>query len=518
MCICTVCKLLLLSHSLLFSFPSPPPPSLSLSLSQTILGPYDACKEAMQSMNHNQQQQLLGTFEATPSTPLHPVTGNPFDKQFAKSLDASALTGTTSFATKAITSAASSSVAQCRAELNRHSVAEAPNSTREDKAGKSRGPHSRNDHGGSAMKMSKQPSDSQFSMPKPIHKKSFKSREEVSSDVSSRPTNMLVVKKPKEKSRVRPVRTVSSPTPTGNQQGLTLTKKSAGSSQGAGDLFKVDSEHGTVVRSAPSDNNPTHTRAPTPPVPLKRPPKLKKRHSHRLSATSPTTDSQTTASSSSMRKSNSVHSHSHLSSSSSTPLTSSTPHRHRKQSSSTASTPHSSHSSLPPSHLPSSSLTTKKQGNSSSQSSQNPAPASSDKNRVRASGGGVTKVESTSEKSSVAIMSLSSVTGGGSSATAGVLAEKLAKKKRKKARRERERTQESEKERTKQKTEPSDSISEPIQHPQSSATYVPLLNQQQAILLSNPPLTSHDQTAGVVGSKVKLERLSKQRPSNLSIE
>jgi hypothetical protein len=102
----------------------------------------------------------------------------------------------------------------------------------------------------------------------------------------------------------------------------------------------------------------------------------------------------------------------------------------------------------------------------------------------------------------------------------------MARKKRKKARKERVRMpQTSDRDRTKVKTdnevkmEPVFERAESAQSSTSGCSYAPPLNQQQVTSLSNPPLTSQDPTTtGQARAKVKLEKLSKQRPSNLSIE
>ena len=530
--------------------PSLPPSSSSLPPSlppQNILGPYDACQEAMQSMNHNQQQQLLGTFEATPSTPLHAVTGNPFDRQFASG------SGLTGLVTKAVFSVASSSssttsIAQSRAELNRHSVAEAPSlatSRGEEKGGKSRwGVHNRNDHtSGPAARIGKQSSDSQFSIPNPSHRKVSKSRDDASSETGSRPSNVLPVKK-REKGRVRPFKGGGGSSPTGNQQGLTLPKRSgtAPLAQGTGDLFKVDSEHGTLSgRSTIPESVPAHA-SPSPAPSSKRQSKMKKKHhpsSAPTSATSPISNSQPTLPSAVPQSSAVRKSHS-----SSANISSSSPavhNKHRKSSSSSTSTHHSSHSTS--SHPPSSTIKKQSDVISSSSSSSlhqplsgNPLSISSDKERGRVgSSSTVIKSEPTQEGPSIAGVSVSSSTapraGGGSSAAplgsggdADHLAEKLAKKKRKKAKRERERLpQASDKERTKIKTENEVKMEfEPAESAQLSSgnnSYVPPLNPPQITSLSNPPSTSHRPTiAGQARAKVKVEKLNKQRPSNLNIE
>ena len=461
-------------------------------------------------MNH---QQLLGTFESTPGTPLHPVTGNPFDRQFAQGTNAAALTAAaalssaSSLATTAFTSASSSSSAgssaQSRSELNRHSVAEPPNSTREEKAGKVRGSHGRSDHTSSSVKQSKQPGDSSaFSTSKSIHKKSSKVRDEGSNDLGSRPTNVLVVKKSKEKSRVRPYKT-SARSPTGNQPGPVVTKKPSGGapSQGAGDLFKVDpNRSSSSLAPTPSAPDGGPTRPPTPPV-TKKQPKLKKRHSHHFSSAAPTSsaDPQPTLPPPAIRKSNSVHSsqshpsssstphasshpshsHSHPSSSSTSHTSSTAHHKLRKQSSSTT---HSSHSSAPPppphtTQSPSPALALKKHSSNSSSGSlqssisHHHSSSSYDKEREKARGSDTsvsrhsqaltsksgssfaqeTSLGSFHSAAPIASSSVATTTvaGGGSSVSA--VGSKSVKKKKKKARKEREKEKEEEKERERER-------------------------------------------------------------------
>ena len=504
----------------------------------------------MQLMNHNQQQQLLGTFEATPSTPLHAVTGNPFDRQFASG---SALTGlvTKAAVTSVAASSSSSSIAQSRAELNRHSVAEAPNaatSRGEEKGGKSRwGVHNRNDHTSGPAAKIKSSSDSQFSVPNPSHRKA--SRYDTSSDTGSRPSNVLPVKK-REKGRVRPFKSGGGSSPTGNQQGLTLPKRSTGTtaSQGTGDLFKVDSEQGSLSARSniPTIPESVSSHASSSTVPSsKRQSKIKKKHhpsSAPTSVTSPTVNSQPTVSSSAAPQS-SVMRKSHSSSAS---LSSSSPviqHKHRKQSSSSTSTLHSSHPlSSSSSHPPTSSTSSaKKHGDailSSSSSlhqppSGNPLSSSSDKERGRVGdSSAVIKSDPSFQSHLVGGVSVSSgaprAGGDGSSAVppsddGSLLDERMARKKRKKARKERVRMpQTSDRDRTKVKTDKMEPVFECAESAQSSTSgcsYAPPLNQQQVTSLSNPPLTSQDPTTtGQARAKVKLEKLSKQRPSNLSIE
>ena len=496
---------------------------LNSPLSQNILGPYDACKDAIQS----NLVQLLGTVEATPSTPLH-ATGNPFDKQFAKSLSSSIVTGTTNLAAKTITSVASSSsssvsVAQSRAELNRHSVAEPPNTSKEEKSGgRSRVGHGRSDHSGSAaVKMNRQSSGSHFSAPKSTHKKvSSKTKDETSSEGGPRPTNMLVVKKPKDKGRVRPFKTPGSPT--GNQQGATGLKKSATPSQGAVDLFKVETEL-SGVKSTPDTVTP-HPRAPTPPVTSKKQPKLKKKHSHHHLPTaaptsSPATESQLILPSASLSSTQKSLSHS---SSTSTLQPTSTSQRNRKPSSSVpqpALPTHSSSSSSTP--------IAKKQGSNlppSQSHHHNPTtipPLHSDKERT--SSNGVIKSESSQGGSAgAAATSLAQIGSSG----AGFSEEKPTKRKKKKTKKEKGHVQESDK--SKVKTVPADKMectvesSDPIQHSQSSTTasnfYISSSSQQQMTSLGHSTLTSQPQPTSQAGSKITLENLSKQRPSNLSIE
>ncbi|CAI8038514.1 hypothetical protein GBAR_LOCUS21473 [Geodia barretti] len=153
-------------------------------LTKNILEPYDACHEAIfKSVGHNQQHQLLGTFEATPSTPLH-VSGNPFDKQFGRSAGLfpphptttaasslptkSSLTSTSAAATSSSSSSLafslSGSSTQSRDHHNRHSVAEAPGKS-DDKLGKQSrgsGAHPRSDRSSHGSKMSRQSSDSKY--------------------------------------------------------------------------------------------------------------------------------------------------------------------------------------------------------------------------------------------------------------------------------------------------------------------------------------------------------------------
>lgn len=495
-------------------------PPLDSPLPQNILGPYDAGKEAIQS----NLVQLLGTVEATPSTPLH-ATGNPFDRQFAKSLSSSFVTGTTNLAAaKTITSVASSSsssvsVAQSRAELNRHSVAEPPNTAREEKSGgRSRVSHGRNDHSGStAVKMNRQSSGSHSSTPKPTHKKvSSKVKDETSGEAGPRPTNMLVVKKPKDKGRVRPFKTPGSPT--GNQQGATGLKKSTTPSQGAVDLFKVENEL-SGVKSTPNTVTP-HPRAPTPPVTSKKQQKLKKKHSHHLPTAAPTsspaTESQPILPSVSLSSTQKSISHS---SSASTLQPISSQQRHRKPSSSAPQFPLPTHSSS--SH---STPIAKKQGSNfpPSQSHHHPTnipPTSSDKERGKTS-----SIKSEPSQGGSAAPSLAQIGSSG----AGFSEEKPMKRKKKKTKKEKGRVEESDKSKLRTvKEEPADKMefsiesSDLIQHSQSSTTnnfYISSSSQQQMSSLGHSTLTSQPPTTSQVGSKITLESLSKQRPSNLSIE
>lgn len=435
------------------------------------------------------------------------------------------MTGTTNLAAaKTITSVASSSsssvsVAQSRAELNRHSVAEPPNTAREEKSGgRSRVSHGRSDHSGStAVKMNRQSSGSHFSAPKSTHKKvSSKTKDETSSEAGPRPTNMLVVKKPKDKGRVRPFKTLGSPT--GNQQGTTGLKKSATSSQGAVDLFKVETELGGV-KSTPDTVTP-HPRAPTPPVTSKKQPKLKKKHSHHLLTAAPTsspaTESQPILPSASLSSTQKSLSHS---SSTSTLQPTSTPQRHRKPSSSAPQLPLPTHSSSTP--------IAKKQGSNlpPSQSHHHPTnipPPPSDKERTGSNG--VIRSE-TSQGGSVGAAATSLAQIGSSGA--GFLDEKPTKRKKKKAKKEKGHVLESNVNTV--KAEPADKMecsiesSDPIQQSQPSTTtsdfYISSSSQQQMTSLGHSTLTSQPQPTSQVGSsKITLENLSKQRPSNLSIE
>lgn len=502
----------------------------------------------MQSMNHNQQQQLLGTFEATPSTPLHQqVTGNPFDRQFGKSVGGSGLTSSTSLSTKGSSSSsglsASSSAAQSRAELNRHSVAEPPSAGRSDDRKVRTTGHARNDHTQNT-KMTKQPSDSQFSTPKLAYKKSSsKSASESANDAtSSHPSNVLPVRK-KEKGRIRPFKSsgASSPT-TGNQPGLTHVKKSAGTSfggasQGAGDLFKVEnSGTGGPIRSttpvASESVGPlrSSTSPAPPPSSSKRPPKLKKRHSHHSSMTTPTSNSVTIptneVSGQTIRKSTSVQSIS----SAITPHTSSS-HKHRKQSSSgTLSTSHSSASpSLPP--------TTKKQGNPSSLTA---AHSSDRKNRVKSETSSLDQ-RSTSTvhipvSSSVSAMSQRP---SGNDTTTSTQAnnqlssseERLARKRKKRARRERERMQNTTEEstvviKTETTLEQMDTeLTKPLQKTtqsnlQPSNTTQQLKSYNSMLPTSCDPIAPGQvvRTSSSSSSRTKMDKMAKPRPTNLSIE
>ena len=502
----------------------------------------------MQSMNHNQQQQLLGTFEATPSTPLHAVSGNPFERQFGLSLGTLGLASSaTGFTTKGISSGPSysSSAAQNRSELNRHSVAEAPNygaAVRGDeKAGNKPRTHGTSDHG-PTLKFSKQSSDSTAN--KPLHRKE-------QGDVGSRPSNTLLVRK-REKGRVRPFKAAGPSSPTGNQQGLTQSRKSAGGqSQGMGELFKVEMEQGSSGNVRPT--TPTLPEAinslghvSIPPVSsssAKRLQKLKKRHSHHTSVAAATTASSSTTEALSnlpsaapvqaIRKSGSVHSNSNA------PLlslsTTSVPHhKHRKPSSSTTSTtlPSSSSSSSHPPQ-PVTPPTKRKHGSTtslpSSHAPQNPNSSSGGDRRVTA--GCVKPEPPTLEQHSIPTIpsppphpSSSSLppsqTSGG--VAVGVHSEeKLARKKRRVKRERLDRGDTSERDKRKTEVKASDVISESFKSASqdTGSVYVSPLNPYQPKSLSNPTLTSHDQTTAVhPRSKVKLDKLNKPRPSNLTIE
>ena len=365
----------------------------------------------------------------------------------------------------------------------------------------------------------------------------------------SRPSNVLPVRK-KEKSRVRPFKNAGSggggtASPTTNQQGFTLPKKSSGStgtlSQGAGDLFKVDSEQnsGVSARSLAEGAPSSHARTSTPPIP-KKAPKLKKRHSHHLPLTTaalapplppPTTTltnnqslgNGSPAPSLTMRKSKSVQSLVPLSSS----------HKHRKQSTSTAgttgthhtSTHHTStpHTSTPHTSTHHTSHTSSGKKHGSVPSHTHPA-SHSDKTTSAA----VVKTEPNSP-SPLLPSSSSSYSGGvgrlsntssdhptsGHRGTA-VMDEKLAKRKKKKARKERERLQQAStghgggekiSERLEIKQEPFEVDAQHSSRPSGDQTVTQELGGLSRV--------SGDQVSKVV---VKEEKLSKQRPSNLTIE
>lgn len=102
------------------------------------------------------------------------------------------------------------------------------------------------------------------------------------------------------------------------------------------------------------------------------------------------------------------------------------------------------------------------------------------------------------------------------------------KRKKKKTKKEKGRVEESDKSKLRTvKEEPADKMecsvesSDLIQHSQSSTTnnfYISSSSQQQMSSLGHSTLTSQPPTTSQVGSKITLESLSKQRPSNLSID
>jgi hypothetical protein len=546
-------------------------------LTKNILGPYDACHEAIfKSVGHHQQHQLLGTFEATPSTPLH-VSGNPFDKQFGRSTELfpphptttaagslstkSSLTSTSAAATSSSSSSLafslSGSSTQSRDHHNRHSVAEAPGKS-DDKSGKQSrgsGAHPRSNRSSHGSKMSRQSSDSKY---KKAPSKPQGEGQPSSEGAGLRPSNVLPVRK-KEKSRVRPFKSGGGVSPTaGPQPGPTLSKKSGGtgSSQGAGDLFRVDPEGGGASRSATpvgAEGTPSsHPRTVTPPIPpysSKKSAKLKKRHSHHSSlsaptvppappnqgVTTPTNDalpgntlpSGGSSAPQTMRKSNSVQSSVSLSSFSSS---SSPHHKHRKQSTSTTGTTSTVHSS-----------SAKKHGSSSSQLSSSLSQPSLSSVKTTTS-----STEATAFRTDPTVIdnppsslpppstSSSSVMATGKSDNASnvlptLADEKQAKRKRKK-RKEREKGQEavatgSEVNRDRNPDKNLEIKSEPSDHTKTASQLIHSsdrterqhLEQDAAKSLSNLQRLAGEETR-VAPKGVKLEKIGKPRPSNLTID
>ena len=396
--------------------------------------------------------------------------------------------------------------------------------------------------------MSRQSSDSKY---KKTSSKPQGDGQPSSEGAGLRPSNVLPVRK-KEKSRVRPFKSGGGVSPT--QPGPTLSKKSGGtgSSQGAGDLFRVDPEGGGGSHSATpvgaEGMTSSHPRTVTPPVPpssSKKSAKLKKRHSHHSSlstptvppaphnqgVTTPTNDalpgntlpSGGSSAPHAMRKSNSVQSSFSLSSSSS-----SSHHRHRKQSTSTTGTTSTVHSS-----------SAKKHGNSSSQlsSSLSHPSLSSVKTTTSSTEATAFRTDPTvidNPPSSLPPPSTSSsvmATGksdNASNALPTLADEKQAKRKRKK-RREREKGQEaatgSEVNRHKNPDKNLEIKSEPSDHTKTASQLIHSsdrterqnLEQEATKSLSNLQLLSGEETR-VPSKGVKLEKIGKPRPSNLTIE
>ena len=519
-------------------------------------------------MSRNQQQQLLGTFEATPSTPLH-VIGNPFDRQFGRrSPETTPTTTATGPSTKGTFSstAASTSSSSLASHHNRHSVAEAPGKGEDKSGGKPHGTneHPRGDRGSHFSKSGRNPSESRTSS----HKKlAARGGESHSDAVASRPSNVLPVRKEK-KSRVRPFKSGPTSSPTANNQGFLLPKKPssstvpAASSQGAAELFKVESEQGSgAARSNTEGTTTSHGRTSTPPISSKKSQKLKKRHSHQLlmpvatasatppapPVTMPTADPSlgtlpstgSPAPSLTMRKSNSVQSSGPLSSSSSS---STHHHKHRKQSTSSTGTTVTLHTSTLHTSTPHTSAATgKKHGAISSSISQPSLGSSSDKNAASLT----LKTESTSHNptqssttshppppSSTGLAKVGDVSGDVVTRQRQPGEDKLTKKKKKKTKKEREKmqvvassaSQLSEKDKTfeklKMKSENSEaSLPSAEVNPSSCGlTQEQAKSAKSAKSLSGSSfslLASGEPESKMVG---KSERLSKQRPSNLTIE
>ena len=192
-----------------------------------MLGDYHIAVESMRAFG--EPSRLLGIVDTAPSTPIHPPKQNPFDNQFRTVVSTSGSSESSSMPSIATNG---------RGGHLRHQVAEPPNlavrgvsSTKKEKGQK----HQKSSKGSSAQRTQMSKGGSTPSSGGSSSRNS-NSQSAGESGSNSRPTNVLVVSRPKQ-GRVRPPKAVP-PSP---------------------DLFKVDVPSGSV----PSGSVPSGSAHPT---------------------------------------------------------------------------------------------------------------------------------------------------------------------------------------------------------------------------------------------------------------